>query len=74
MLAERRGPKSPDSVDVDVGRMIRFQRVAQGLTLTELATEIGVTFQQLQSTRYGTHREGRQPRAPTTAESCLPTT
>jgi hypothetical protein len=38
MIAERRGPKTPDSVDVDVGRLIRVQRLSRGLTLTQLAT------------------------------------
>jgi transcriptional regulator with XRE-family HTH domain len=56
MLAERRGPKSPDSVDLEVGRMIRVQRLARGLTLTELATEIGVTFQQLHKYESGQNR------------------
>ena len=56
MPAEQRGPKSPDSVDVEVGRMIRVQRLARGLTLSELATEIGVTFQQVQKYENGANR------------------
>jgi transcriptional regulator with XRE-family HTH domain len=56
MLAERRNPKSSDSVDLEVGRMIRVQRLARGLTLTELATEIGVTFQQLHKYERGLNR------------------
>ena len=56
MLAERRRPKSPDSVDAEVGRLIRVERLGRGLTLTELATEIGVTFQQLQKYENGANR------------------
>jgi len=56
MLAERRGPKATDSVDVEVGRMIRVQRLARGFTLTKVATEIGVTFQQLQKYENGVNR------------------
>jgi transcriptional regulator with XRE-family HTH domain len=56
MLTDRRGPKRPDSVDVEVGRLIRVQRLARGLTLTELAPEVGVTFQQLQKYENGANR------------------
>jgi transcriptional regulator with XRE-family HTH domain len=50
--------KSPDHVDVEVGHRIRIQRVALGLSQTELADELGVTFQQVQKYEKGVNRVG----------------
>jgi transcriptional regulator with XRE-family HTH domain len=50
--------KQPDPIDVDVGRRIRVQRLARGMTQTQLATMIGVTFQQVQKYERGTNRVG----------------
>jgi len=50
--------KSPDPVDIEVGRRIRIQRMARGLSQTELGKRIGVTFQQVQKYEKGANRVG----------------
>ena len=50
--------KSPDPVDVEVGRRIRVQRMARGMSQTELGKRIGVTFQQVQKYEKGANRVG----------------
>src|SRR6266498_1686015 len=50
--------KSPDQVDVEVGQRIRIQRNALGLSQTELANQLGVTFQQVQKYEKGVNRIG----------------
>jgi transcriptional regulator with XRE-family HTH domain len=56
MAAGERGPKSPDNVDVEVGHLIRVQRLTRGLSQTDLADQIGVTFQQVQKYEKGANR------------------
>src|SRR2546421_10857632 len=51
-------PKQPDSIDKLVGRNIRIQRLAKGLSQTELANQLGVTFQQVQKYEKGVNRIG----------------
>ena len=51
-----RDPRQPDSVDVEVGRRVRVERMARGLSQTELANRIGVTFQQVQKYETGGNR------------------
>jgi transcriptional regulator with XRE-family HTH domain len=51
-------PKQPDSIDKLVGRNIRLQRLAKGLSQTELANKLGVTFQQVQKYEKGVNRIG----------------
>jgi transcriptional regulator with XRE-family HTH domain len=50
--------KGPDSVDQMVGRNIRIYRLQKRLTQTELADELGLTFQQVQKYEKGTNRVG----------------
>jgi transcriptional regulator with XRE-family HTH domain len=50
--------KSPDNIDVEVGQRIRIQRNALGFSQTELADELGVTFQQVQKYEKGKNRIG----------------
>jgi transcriptional regulator with XRE-family HTH domain len=50
--------KEPDSIDRLVGRNIRIYRLQKGLTQTELADELGLTFQQVQKYEKGTNRVG----------------
>jgi transcriptional regulator with XRE-family HTH domain len=50
--------RSPDPVDALVGRNIRVHRIDRGLTQTDLAKGIGVTFQQVQKYEQGTNRVG----------------
>jgi len=50
--------KTPDHIDVEVGQRIRIQRLMAGLSQTELADELGVTFQQVQKYEKGVNRVG----------------
>jgi transcriptional regulator with XRE-family HTH domain len=50
--------KPPDPIDVEVGRRIRVQRVAKGISQIELGEKIGVTFQQVQKYERGFNRVG----------------
>jgi len=56
MAAEVRDPRRPDNIDVEVGRLVRVQRIARGLSQTELGSQIGVTFQQVQKYESGANR------------------
>ena len=49
-------PRQPDNIDVDVGRLVRVHRMARGLSQTQLANHIGVTFQQVQKYESGVNR------------------
>src|SRR5436309_5859747 len=50
--------KRPDPVDIEVGHRIRIERLARGLSQTELANNLGVTFQQVQKYEKGVNRVG----------------
>ena len=50
--------RKPDPVDVEVGQRIKIQRLAAGLSQTELGKSIGVTFQQVQKYEKGANRVG----------------
>jgi transcriptional regulator with XRE-family HTH domain len=50
--------RKPDPVDIEVGQRIKIQRLAAGLSQTELAESIGVTFQQVQKYEKGMNRVG----------------
>ncbi len=52
------GKRSPDTIDIEVGRRIRLQRIARGISQTELGKELGVTFQQVQKYEKGINRVG----------------
>jgi transcriptional regulator with XRE-family HTH domain len=56
MAAEARDPRRPDHVDVEVGRLVRVQRISKGLSQTELGNQIVVTFQQVQKYESGANR------------------
>jgi transcriptional regulator with XRE-family HTH domain len=45
--------KSPDEIDAHIGKMIRAQRLAGGLSQENLAESIGLTFQQIQKYEKG---------------------
>jgi transcriptional regulator with XRE-family HTH domain len=53
MSKRRAGP-----TDVIVGRNIRVQRLARDMSQTDLASQIGITFQQVQKYEKGTNRVG----------------
>jgi transcriptional regulator with XRE-family HTH domain len=50
--------KRPDPVDVEVGHRIRIERLSRGLSQTALASQLGVTFQQVQKYEKGVNRIG----------------
>jgi len=50
--------RKPDPVDIDVWQRIKIQRLAAGLSQTELGDFIGVTFQQVQKYEKGANRVG----------------
>jgi transcriptional regulator with XRE-family HTH domain len=49
-------PRSVDKRDAEIGRLVRAQRKQLGLTQTDLAERIGITFQQVQKYEKGTNR------------------
>ncbi|MBZ7924389.1 helix-turn-helix domain-containing protein [Ensifer adhaerens] len=49
-------PKSPNEVDVIVGRNVRRIRNMLGMSQETLATKLGLTFQQVQKYEKGTNR------------------
>ena len=48
-------PRATDA-DAQIGRRLRERRVTMGLSQTELASAVGVTFQQMQKYERGTNR------------------
>jgi transcriptional regulator with XRE-family HTH domain len=52
------GGKKPNRTDVAVGQRVRVFRKEANLSQTELADQIGVTFQQVQKYENGTNRVG----------------
>jgi transcriptional regulator with XRE-family HTH domain len=56
MPVKRQDPRNPTPVDVTVGRNVRIWRMARGLSQTEVASRIGVTFQQVQKYESGGNR------------------
>ena len=50
--------RAPDPVDIQVGKTIRAYRIVAGLSQTELAEKLGVTFQQVQKYEKGINRVG----------------
>jgi len=56
MAMQKVDPRKPDSTDVEVGRLVRALRMSRGLSQTELADRMGVTFQQVQKYETGNNR------------------
>jgi transcriptional regulator with XRE-family HTH domain len=50
--------KSPNLVDIEVGRRIRARRLSVGMSQVTLAKNLGVTFQQVQKYEKGVNRVG----------------
>ncbi len=50
--------KSPAASDAVIGRNVRLQRLARGLSQTDLARTLGVTYQQVQRYERGLNRIG----------------
>ncbi|MBV8753337.1 MAG: helix-turn-helix transcriptional regulator [Hyphomicrobiales bacterium] len=58
MLAKRPPPKKPSPIDVAVGRNVRIWRMARSMSQAQLASRLGVTFQQVQKYEVGANRIG----------------
>ena len=50
--------RSPDKTDVHIGKRLRMQRLALGLSQTDVAKRLGITFQQIQKYERGVNRVG----------------
>lgn len=48
----------PNPIDIHVGARIRTQRKLTGMSQTQLANQLGITFQQVQKYEKGTNRVG----------------
>lgn len=48
--------KAPDAADAVIGRNIRLQRLSNGMSLSELGHQLGITFQQVQKYESGSNR------------------
>jgi transcriptional regulator with XRE-family HTH domain len=51
-------PRRPNSIDVVVGGNVRIWRMAKGLSQHQLASRLGITFQQVQKYEVGANRIG----------------
>ena len=56
--AAKQGAMRRTSIDIAVGRNVRIWRMAKGLSQVQLATRLGVTFQQVQKYEVGANRLG----------------
>ena len=50
--------KRVQDTDVEIGRRIKLQRLAKGMSQTALGEACGITFQQIQKYEKGTNRVG----------------
>jgi transcriptional regulator with XRE-family HTH domain len=50
--------KTPDAVDIQIGKLIRSQRLALAMSQTTLAEKLGLAFQQVQKYEKGINRVG----------------
>lgn len=50
------GPREPEDLDVRIGQMIRAMRTAKGWSQDDLATRVGLSFQQIQKYETGGSR------------------
>ena len=56
MAIQKIDPRKADSKDMEVGRLVRALRMSRGLSQTDLADRMGVTFQQVQKYENGHNR------------------
>jgi transcriptional regulator with XRE-family HTH domain len=50
--------RSPNKTDIHIGNRIKMQRLARGLSQTDVAKRLGITFQQIQKYERGVNRVG----------------
>ena len=53
-----KGTRSPNPVDIHVGRRLRLRRILLGLSQEELGEKLGLTYQQIQNYEKGINRIG----------------
>jgi transcriptional regulator with XRE-family HTH domain len=56
--SSKRSPRSAGVADIEMGRRIRLRRREKGISQTELAGHLGVTFHQVQKYEKGVSRVG----------------
>ena len=56
--SKAKSQKSPLPKDIQIGQRIRAQRLNSGMSQTDLADRLGVTFQQVQKYEKGVNRVG----------------
>lgn len=49
-------PRRIDKRDLEIGKLIKTQRLIKGMSQTDLATKLDLTFQQIQKYEKGTNR------------------
>jgi transcriptional regulator with XRE-family HTH domain len=54
----KRSPRSAGVADIEMGRRIRLRRLEKGISQTELAGHLGLSFQQVQKYEKGINRVG----------------
>src|SRR5690349_15341395 len=57
-MAPRNGRRRVQDIDAHIGSKVRAQRTLRGMSQTELASRVGITFQQIQKYEDGTNRMG----------------
>ena len=55
-MPAKRSPRSPNAIDVAIGRNVCVWRLARGLSQKHLAHGLGITFQQVQKYESGANR------------------
>ena len=52
------GSRQPNATDVHIGQRLRMLRIAKGMSQSDVANELGITFQQIQKYENGSNRIG----------------
>jgi len=52
------GARQPNTTDVYIGKRLRMLRLSKGLSQTDIASQLGITFQQIQKYENGRNRIG----------------
>jgi len=52
------GARQPNTTDVYIGKRLRMLRLSRGLSQTDIANQLGITFQQIQKYENGRNRIG----------------
>src|SRR3954470_4257115 len=57
-VADEKGSRRPNPIDVHVGSRVRFRRMLLGMSQEKLGEKLGLTFQQVQKYEKGINRIG----------------